>query len=88
MKAAFWSVGSGKTEEKGKEGIRANHRHSNMQKLAGITDVWKRVSPNADHRGSGFSKFARAYAVTATTAAFSANSFGTILSRVSAAVWW
>jgi hypothetical protein len=38
------------------------------------------------HRGSGCSLLASAYAPTAITAAFSANSLGTILSKVSAAV--
>src|SRR5436190_22155760 len=37
-------------------------------------------------RGNGCSMFASAYARTATTAEFSASSFGTILSSVSAAV--
>ena len=38
------------------------------------------------YRGNGLSIFASAYATTATTAEFSANACGTILSRVSAAV--
>ena len=38
--------------------------------------------------GSGTSRLASAYAVTAITAAFSPSACGSILSSVSAAVWW
>src|SRR5207245_5524159 len=42
--------------------------------------------PSSCYRGNGCSDFAKAYAATVPTAEFSASSFGTILSSVSAAV--
>ena len=45
------------------------------------------VRDNAQ-RGNGSGKSARAYPMTAIAAAFSRSSSGTILSSVSAAVWW
>jgi hypothetical protein len=43
---------------------------------------------NSAYRGSGSFMLARAYPMTAIAAAFSRSSLGTILSSVSAAVWW
>jgi hypothetical protein len=42
----------------------------------------------ATYLGSGSFMLASAYPITAMAAAFSRNSLGTILSNVSAAVWW
>ena len=43
---------------------------------------------NSAYRGSGSFMLAKAYPMTAIAAAFSRSSPGTILSSVSAAVWW
>jgi hypothetical protein len=46
------------------------------------------LAPTSSQRGKGSGIEASAYPMTAMAAAFSRNSTGTILSSVSAAVWW
>ena len=47
-----------------------------------------KLAPASSQRGKGSGIEASAYPMTAMAAAFSRNSWGTILSSVSAAVWW